>query len=70
MFKICNPVIKYSSKTSVTGSIVFKSILNVLTEEWGLLDDRMADMLVYAAVVLPTCLRGLCVEYNLTTGLR
>lgn len=59
----------------MTGSIEFKSISNVLTEEeeeeeWGLLDDRMADMLVYPAVVLPTCLRGLCVEYNLTTGLR
>jgi len=55
----------------VTGSIVFESILNVLTEgEVGLLDDRMADMLVYTAVVLPTCLRGLCVEHNFTTGLR
>lgn len=54
----------------MTGSIAFKSILNVLTEQkWGLLDDSMAGMLVYAAVVLPTCLRGLCVEYNLTTGL-
>jgi len=43
----------------------------VLTEEErALLDDRMADMLFLAAVVLPTCLRGLCVEYNLTTGLR
>lgn len=55
----------------MTGSIVFKSIFNVLTEEErGLLDDRMAAMLGYAAVVLPTCLHGLCVEYNLTTGLR
>lgn len=68
MFKIFNPIIKYSSKTTVTGSIVFKSILNVLTEKWGLLDDWL-EMSVYAAVVLPTCLRGLCMECNLT-GLR
>ncbi len=31
----------------MTRSIVFKCVLNVFTEEeWGLLDDRMADMLV------------------------
>lgn len=52
----------------MTGSIALKSIVNVLTEkEWGLLDDRMADMLVYAATA---CLRGLCVDHDLTAGLR
>lgn len=55
----------------MTGSIALKSIVNVLTEkEWGLLDDRMADMLVYATEVTTACLRGLCVDYDLTTGLR
>lgn len=54
----------------MTGSVVFKSILNALSEEaWGLSDDRMAGMLVYAAAGSTTCLRGLCVEDNLTTGL-
>lgn len=49
----------------MTGSIALKSIVNVLTEkEWGLLDDRM---LVYAATA---CLRGLCVDHDLTAGLR